>query len=163
MTGNPQNAVASRDGRWLLTVYSNPDKRYAFVHALDLRTGIAHCIDLPNAYDAAGSYALALSRSERTLYVADAAAGFVQTISLRKLRVTHVIRFPRAGGGGRANAAASPDGRSLAFTTGSNVWILRNGVVGGPRALPRNADGIAFTPDGRHVVALMGRRFVTVP
>jgi hypothetical protein len=163
MTGNPQNAVASHDGHWLLTVYANPVKRYAFVHALDLRSGIAHCIDLRNAYDAAGSYALALSRDERTLYVADAHTGFVQTISLRTLRVTHVVRFARAGGaGGRANAAASADGRSLTFTTGSNVWMFRAGVVGEPHALPRNADGIAFTPNGRRVVALVGGRLVPV-
>jgi hypothetical protein len=162
MTGYPQNAVASQNGRWLLTVYANPAKRYAFVHALDLRTGIAHCIDLPNAFDAGGAYALALSRDERSLWVADAAAGFVQTISLRKLRVTHVARFPRAGAAGRANAAASPDGRSLAFTTGSNVWVVNNGVVGEPHALRRNVDGIGFTPDGRHVLALLGGRFVSV-
>ncbi|HEY7149642.1 MAG TPA: hypothetical protein VH420_09380, partial [Gaiellaceae bacterium] len=46
MEGQAQGAVQKRDGSWLYTLYAKADGA-TFVHALNLRTGLAHCIDLP--------------------------------------------------------------------------------------------------------------------
>ena len=66
MSGTATNAVATRDGRWLLTLYAKADGS-SFVHALDLRSGIAHCIDLPlkGDYGTVWATALTLSPDER--------------------------------------------------------------------------------------------------
>jgi hypothetical protein len=165
MTGIAQNAVATTTGRWLLTVYVNPQKRYAFVHALDLRSGIAHCIDLDGGFDASGTYAIVLSRDERTAYVAAPLAGMVHVVDLATLRDARSIRFARAAGnaypGFGPNAAASPVGGASAFTLGASIWTLRGGVVTRHSEQSGPLSGVAFTPAGR-LVALVGGRVVAV-
>src|SRR5206468_4098925 len=76
------------------TLYSKPDG-HSFIHALDLRTGLAHCIDLTLTGDffALGSTALTLSPDQATLYLANPYLGRVMTIDLGKLEVTRVVRF----------------------------------------------------------------------
>jgi hypothetical protein len=46
MQGIASSRVASPDGRWVYTLYSNPDG-YGFVHALDTVDGVAHCVGIP--------------------------------------------------------------------------------------------------------------------
>jgi hypothetical protein len=46
MNGYPTARVASGNGRWVYTLYANPDN-YPFVHALDSVTKTAVCIGLP--------------------------------------------------------------------------------------------------------------------
>ena len=156
MTGSPWSAVATRDGRWLLTLYLKADGR-AFVHALDLRGGPPHCIDLPGR----GSFfqsTLALSPHERTLYVATAPLGQLVAVDLRALRVARTVRFARFGqqlsAGIGPNAAVSADGRRVAFTLGSHVWRLERGRLARRRA-SGDVQALAFAPDGR-LLALVG-------
>ena len=123
MTGIPWTAIASRNGRWLLTVYVRSDG-HVFVHALDVRTGRPRCIDLPShgsrgSHDPAslGAAALALSPDERALYVANPLLGRVWTVDLGRSRVARTARFrplpiTRFVFGIGPVAAVSPSGRT---------------------------------------------------
>jgi len=46
MEGYPISRAFSSDGRWVYTLYGNPNG-FPFVHALDTVRGVAHCIGLP--------------------------------------------------------------------------------------------------------------------
>lgn len=43
MQGFPATRTATKDGRWVYTMYANPSG-YPFVHALDTVNGVAHCV-----------------------------------------------------------------------------------------------------------------------
>jgi hypothetical protein len=45
MEGWPTSRVATFDGRWVYTLYTNPGG-YPFVHALDTVRGVAHCVGM---------------------------------------------------------------------------------------------------------------------
>jgi hypothetical protein len=45
MQGWPTSRVATFDGRWVYTLYTNPGG-YPFVHALDTVRGVAHCVGI---------------------------------------------------------------------------------------------------------------------
>jgi Tol biopolymer transport system component len=162
MSGTPISAVATRDGHWLLTLYAKPDL-HSFVHALDLRTGLAHCIDLPltGGLFALGSTALALSPDEQSLYLASPYLGRVATIDLEQLQLTRVVRFERLREAGAdasvaSSAAVTANGRMLAFSGGGSLWlfdtafgVVRRALTGGPAIR-----GVGFRPDGRSVLAI---------
>ena len=99
-------AVATRDGRWQLTLYLKSD-RHTFIHALDLRSGVAHCIDLPLLGDLTTAGALALSPDQTTLYVAGGYMGSVATVDLSTLEPGSRRPFPAAAG----YSSTSPSGR----------------------------------------------------
>jgi hypothetical protein len=46
MKGSPLTRTWSAHGRWVYTLYTSPGS-YSFVHALDTKRGVAHCIQLP--------------------------------------------------------------------------------------------------------------------
>lgn len=165
MTGTPWTAVASRDGRWLLTLYLKPALGTGFVHALDLRAGRGHCVDLPvervNAM-ALGTSALALSPDERRLYVAAPFLGRVFTIDLRAPRVVRTAYFaphPLRGytfGVGPSVAVSANGG--VAFSGDRQVWRFSppTNLVGGPHRARGLVTGIAFGRDGRLLVLRNG-------
>jgi hypothetical protein len=165
MTGQATTAVATRDGHWLLTLYSKSD-RHSFVHALDLRTGLAHCIDLPLVGDifTIGSTALTLSPDESKLYLASPYIGRVATIDLATLDVTDVRRF-RGPSTYVVNtiigpsAAMTPNGRMLAFSAGKLVWLYDAafGVVRKATSVRSAVTGLGFDPDGRRLLVLQRR------
>jgi DNA-binding beta-propeller fold protein YncE len=179
MTGAAWNAVGTRDGHWLLTLYVTP-KSTAFVHALDLRRGVAHCIDLPIAgsdFGSLGDYALALSPGGRRLYLANGAIGNLYVVDLSRLHVVRTVEFPAhpedLSGGAGPNAAVSPRGRMLYFSGGGRfVWSYDTayGRIRGPRAaakvnygVPTSVAALGVTPDGRAVVAVRtDHRLVTL-
>jgi len=70
MQGYPMARARSADGRWVYTLYENPGG-YPFVHALDTKRGVAHCIGLPWKGSQNGFYNMRLSlrSSDRTLAV----------------------------------------------------------------------------------------------
>ena len=162
MSGTATNAVATRDGRWLLTLYAKPDGS-SFVHALDLRSGIAHCIDLPlkGDYGTVWATALVLSPDEHRLYLASPLLGRVTTVDMRTLEVSSVTRFKGVGAmtytfGIGPSAAVSPNGRMLSFVTARRLWLVdvAYGVVRGPKLVRQYILGVGFTADGRQAVAV---------
>ena len=162
MSGTATNAVATRDGRWLLTLYAKADGS-SFVHALDLRSGIAHCIDLPlkGDYGTVWATALTLSPDEQRLYLASPLRGQVTTVDMNSLEVTRVARFKPVDAmaytfGLGPSAAISPNGRMLAFVTARRLWLVDTayGLVRGPKVLREYILGVGFTADGRQAVAV---------
>jgi hypothetical protein len=162
MTGTAMTAVETRDGSRLLTLYAKPDGG-TFVHALDLRTGLAHCIDLPLRADLTwvGATALTLSRDERRLYVASPLAGSVTTVDLDALDVSSTARFRAVPTGNYLygvgpSAAVSPNGRMLAFVSAHGLWLMDTayGVVRDPIWVRERVLGVGFTAAGRRVVAI---------
>lgn len=160
MVGQAWRGVATRDGRWLLTLYLEGDG--GFVHALDLRRGIGHCIDLPAHGDAAalGASALVVSPDQRRLFVASPLLGRVFTVDLGEPRLSRVARFTpwlssAEFSGVGPNAAVSPSGRTLYFNGNGLLWAYDavSGRVRGPYPTRRLVAGLGFTPDGRRVVA----------
>jgi hypothetical protein len=165
MQGLAWDAIASRDGRYLLTLYLRGDGA-AEVHTLDLRRGTATCIDLPGG-DAAAiqQYALALSPNGRTLVAANPASALVATIDVRSRRVTRVVHFHSDGYPPAQSelAASSHDGRTVYFTSGPELYAYDAafGVVRGPYRTGSAIAGIAFTKgDRRLLVVRSGRRVV---
>ena len=165
MEGQAQGAVEKRDGSWLYTLYWKVSGG-TFVHALDLRSGLAHCIDLPlrGSVVSIGASALALSPDERLLYIASPLAGKVTTVDVRTLTVSSTVRFrPLPQGnfvwGTGPSAAVSPNGRMLAFVTAHELWLMDTayGVVRVPARVGRPIIGVGFAPGGRRVVAIGAR------
>jgi len=164
MVGLAWRAIATRDGAWLLTLYL--ENGGGFIHALDLRRGIGHCIDLP-VHDRSlplGVSSLALSPDERRLYIAAPVLGRVFTIDLRTKKVVRTARFERwlgpdeVGFGTSPNAAVSPNGRTMYFNGNGLLWAYdtTTGRVRGPYPALRVVTALAFTPDGRRLVAFGG-------
>jgi hypothetical protein len=160
MVGQAWRGVATRDGRWLLTLYLEGDG--GFVHALDLRRGIGHCVDLPARGDAAalGASALVVSPDQRRLFVASPLLGRVFTIDLRRPHVSRVARFTpwlssEEFSGIGPNGAISPTGRTVFFNGNGLLWALdtASARVRGPYPTRRLVAGLGFTPDGKRVVA----------
>jgi hypothetical protein len=166
MEGQAQGAVQKRDGSWLYTLYWKVNGE-TFLHALDLRTGLAHCIDLPLRGDvvSVGASVLALSPDERRLYIASPLAGTVTTVDLSTLAVSSTIRFRAVPQGNFVwgtgpSAAVSPNGRMLAFVTAHKLWLMDTayGLVRSPVRVGRTILGVGFVPGGRRVVAINPRR-----
>jgi hypothetical protein len=164
LVGQAWRGVATRDGRWLLTLYLKG--REAFVHALDLQHGIGHCVDLPAHGDplTLGASGLGLSPDERRLYVVNPILGRVFTIDLRRPRVARVARFEpwlgpdEVGLGASPNVAVSANGRTLYFNGNGLLWAydVPYGRVRGPYPARRWVMGLAFTPDDRRLVVFGG-------
>lgn len=160
MEGTALGGVATRDGSWLHTLYVKGNGE-GFVHALDLVRGIGHCIDLPVRGDLVsfGATALALSPDQRKLYLASPVLGRVTTVDLERLRVSRVAELAplrRYTFGTGLGAAVSANGRMLAFTLGSRLWLYdaAYGAVRRSVAAPYWIAGLGFVPDGRRVVAV---------
>ena len=166
MEGQAQGAVQKRDGSWLYTLYWKLDGE-TFVHALDLRTGLAHCIDLPLHGDlaTAGATSLTLSPDERRLYLASPVAGRVTTVDLDRLDVLSTVRFKPIPSrdylyGIGPSAATSPNGRMLAFVTAHGLWLVDTafGRVRGPMRIRDRVFGVGFAPGGKRVVVISPHR-----
>jgi hypothetical protein len=164
MSGTAVSAIATRDGRWLLTLYAKGDG-HSFVHALNLGTGLAHCIDIPltGGLFMLGMTALTLSPDEKSLYLASPYLGRVTTVDLQKLELRRVTRFQGPSESGvdasiGPTAAITPNGRMLAFSGAGSLWLLdtaygvvRRALGGGPAIR-----GVGFRPDGRSLLAIRG-------
>ena len=162
MSGLAQGAVVTRDGHWLLTLYLKANGR-TVLHALDLGSGLAHCVDLPliGEMTTVGSTALTLSPDERRLYLASPFLGSVITVDLADLRVAHQAAFrPLAyrqldisvG----PSAAVTRNGRMLAFSGAKTVWLYdaAYGVVRKRLRVGSKIIGLGFRPRGRALVVL---------
>jgi WD40 repeat protein len=161
MTGIAWGAVGTPDGSYLLTLYLDTENSKSFVHALDLRSSTARCIDLPTGngmrdFATLSQYVLSLAPGGNRLLAANPAAGVVAELDLRQGKVVKVTRFrtppPSGSLASSAIGAVSHDGRTLYFSTGGSIWAYDAafGRVRGPYAAGRLV-GMGFSPDDRRL------------
>ena len=153
MAGIAWGAVASPDGRRLMTLYLRGD-RAAEVHTLDLQRGTAVCIDLPRGTPAVlRAYTLALAPDRRTLYAANPSLGVVATVDLRRLRVVRVVHFRPSATGDVSwrGAAVSHDGRTVYFAAGRALYAYDAAYrrVRGAYDVGAAVAGLGFGPGDR--------------
>ena len=150
--GQAWSRLGTRDGRYLFTLYITGNGK-AMIHELDMRAGKAWCIDLPGGgdYNAAGSYALALSRDGKRVYAAGGGYRSIVTVDVATHRVVRVARIPVVRGRGPVTSSASlaPDGQRLAFSVNRTVVVYHLGrgkvllrkTLGGESAVAFDARG----------------------
>jgi hypothetical protein len=154
INGQAWSRVPSRDGRYLFTTYVTGNGA-AMIHELDMRAGEAWCIDLPGTgdYNAAASYATALSRDGTRLYAVAAAYGRLVTIDVATHRVVDTASFAQAQPpeASLPSASLSPDGKTLAFSNVNALWLydLTAGRVMRKATLPTAPVVVAYGPSGR--------------
>jgi hypothetical protein len=88
MQGFPAKRTATKDGRWVYTMYANPGG-YPFVHALDTVNGVAHCVGFktpPNGDGGVFNGKLVLKGSK--LQVRLQGGSLWRVINLRNWKVT---------------------------------------------------------------------------
>jgi hypothetical protein len=143
MTGVRLSGVFSPDGQWLYSLYARADKG-AFVHALNLSSPFAFCLDLPGPGSSANSsafqWSLAMTPDGKHLYAANGPLGLVTQIDNLDGWNPSIVRtgkFPSIGstaslfvkevaasGVGAHGTVVSNDGKTL-VTAGKNglIWI----------------------------------------
>ena len=149
--GQPYSRLASADGRYLFTLYLGQNGG-AMVHALDLKTASARCVDLPGTgnYLAATLYAMVLSKDGRTLWAVGAGYGHVVGIDIAARKVTKAFRITaRMSNQGRGTRAAlSPNGQRIALTDGDSLAVLdlsKHRIV---KRGPGGVVAVGYAPDG---------------
>jgi hypothetical protein len=126
--GAPTSRLASRDGRYLFTLYVASNGA-AMVHELDLAHATARCIDLPGTgdYNSGNAWSLALSPDGKTLWAAD--AGYAHLVGIdvasRAIVAAHNLDLPYWNLGNATLSAVSPDGKEIALTDGETVARVR--------------------------------------
>jgi LPXTG-motif cell wall-anchored protein len=123
MQGLASSRVASPDGRWVYTLYSNPTG-YGFVHALDTVQGVAHCVGLPITDQAA------VDNLRMTLRGSSLAVGWhdgrvFRTIDTRTWRVWRPVAAATAGGGHSSAALAAVGGTAFALLALAALVVVR--------------------------------------
>jgi WD40 repeat protein len=161
MAGQAWDAVATPDGRWLLTLYLRPQHGTAFIHALSLQDKFTFCIDLPSG----GSLselkfdALTLGPDGQTLYVANAVTGRVAVVNLNDLSATQTAEFkahasPSADPQTQiSRSVISQDGRTVFFTSGQGIWAYDtySQKVNGPYLTDGQITGLGLSSDGKRL------------
>jgi hypothetical protein len=151
--GSAWERIASRDGRYLFTLYLGADGG-AMVHQLDLRTSAARCIDLPGSgsFGAGSTWAMELSPNGRTLWAVSPGFGRVVGIDIGSRKVRVAFRFKRVSFGVNTAplssvSAMSPDGARIAVGTGGRIFYvsLRHHTV--VEGVPHAAIALGYAPD----------------
>lgn len=175
MTGTRLSGVASPDGRWLFSVYAR-ENASPFVHALDLNSSIAFCLDLPGSgyatSDAAMRWSLALSADGTKLYAANGSVGLVTEIlnlpdGVPTVRRTTPIRQVTAFTGGLipdveakelsvSGAVLSADGKTLVVTGAAGVLWVDTSTMKSVRHELNDwlVASLALSPDGKMLYAV---------
>jgi hypothetical protein len=152
--GQPFSRMASRDGRYLFTLYVGGNGA-AMVHQLDLRTADAKCIDLPGTGDfgAAATWTMTLSSDQRTLWAVSPGYGRVVGIDVatRQPTAAFSVNLPYWNSGTTPAAALAPDGTHVALADNETVAVIdldAHKVVSRAHA---RAKALGYSPDGDHL------------
>jgi hypothetical protein len=175
MTGVRLSGVPSPDGRWLFSVYAR-EHAGPFVHALDLDSGIAFCLDLPGSgyatSDAAMGWSLALNAAGTYLYAANGKLGLVtqiynpadgiptieHTFALGQGAVSAggLIQDVEAKEMGTGGAVLSADGKTLVMTGAAGLlWVDIYTMQTSRHELDSwFVSSLALSPDGKMLYAV---------
>jgi hypothetical protein len=150
--GQPYERLSSSDGRYLFTLYIGQNGG-TMVHELDLKSATARCIDLPGTgdYGAATSWAMLLSKDERTLWLVSPGYGRAVGIDVATRQVSSAFGITLANWnlGNGTRAALAPDGVHVALADGKTVAVVS---LAERKVLDRNpvkATAVGYAPDGR--------------
>ena len=178
MTGVRLSGVFSPDGQWLYSLYAR-ENQGAFVHALNLSSPYAFCLDLPgpgwSSNSSAFQWSLAMTPDGRHIYAANGPMGLVTQIDNLDGNAPSIVRngkFPMIGSSaslfvkgvaakemgsqGPRGAAVSNDGKTL-VTAGLNglIWIDTSSLQVRNRTLANwSVSSLAASPDGAMLYAL---------
>jgi hypothetical protein len=176
MAGWPVAQVRRSDGI-VLTLYRGGE--HPFVHALNTSDGWAICLDLPGSSaadeSAARDWALASSPDGKTVFAINGTLGLAADIdpaglTIRRTSILETASVDGASSGGIELAKfghdpVGPAGRSVVSSDGKTLWaggadgllaVGTSDLAVRSRMIPGTAvDGIAVTPDGSTVFALL--------
>jgi hypothetical protein len=166
MAGQRWQAVATRSGRWLYTLYVRTKTNTAFIHALNTEDKYTWCFDLPglpgNSLDQLRAYTLALAPDGGTLYAANPALGLVATVDLNTLQVAsagHFAAVPSTAPPAAPFSFGVAGDRALYFSSGPQVWTFDEVTqqVKSLSTLDAPVSGLALGPEGHRLfVGLAG-------
>jgi DNA-binding beta-propeller fold protein YncE len=151
-------------GDWLFTLYVQPGRQGAFIHALGVVLHAVHCIMLPDQGPAAAAdlahYTLAVAPDGSTLYAVNPVLGRMVVVrgGLPYGARTGITLARRAGSPAHmlTPAALSHDGRTMFVATDQGVWAVDTRALR-VRAtyLPgHRISSVALSRDGRRLYAL---------
>jgi hypothetical protein len=150
--GQPFERLASADGRYLFTLYIGQNGG-SMVHELDLKAATARCIDLPGTgnYGAATSWAMLLSKDERTLWTVSPGYGRAVGIDVASRQVSSSFRVTLANWnlGVGTRAALAPDGAHVALADGKSVAVVGLAEQKVVDRNPVKATAVGYSPDGK--------------
>jgi len=150
--GQPYSRLASSDGRYLFTLYIGSNGG-SMIHALDLQTAQARCIDLPGTGDylASTAWGLAIGRGGHTLWAANPSHGRVVGIDVRTRKVTRAFRIDVGSWarGRGTRAALSPDGTRIALADGEHVAVIGLSAARVVSRRATTAAAVGYSPSGR--------------
>jgi hypothetical protein len=172
MRGDGRQAVYDATRKMLFTLYTHqPDHEHtrdllaggaradapqvhAFVHTLQLDSGMAYCIDLPAPFGHAAptAHTIVAQPDGARLYVVDVGSGSLAHIDSDQLTMAGVSRFSGADTAGEAFAVTTMDGR-LVVAAGTLITSLSLGhqstVAEREWTLSAPARGLALGDHGR--------------
>lgn len=178
MTATRLVQVASPDGSYLYTLYTNQRPAYlqepapsldptassevAFVHTVDLRSGFAVCIALPDVFGSVPqqSSAVAISPDGHLVYAIDAEHGTVASVNVRRFSVAAVTQVDLSMfGSSQIHARVSADGDTL-FVAGDAGLLALDTQNLTPRGTmmttPGAVTGLALSSDGARLYLSWG-------
>lgn len=166
MAGYAWEGRPTPDGRWLLTLYLNTRRNTAFVHALDVVNKFPVCITLPSGEGDLARlkyYTLAPHPDGQRLFAANAALGVVAEVSLIDFQVVNTVTFPPKTQPALpadperslAGSLSAPDGKTLYFTNGWDIWAyaVDAGRVSEPFSASAPITGLALDRAGTRLFA----------
>jgi hypothetical protein len=149
--GSPYSRLPSADGRYLFTLYIGQNGA-AMIHALDLQTAKARCIDLPGTgnYGAATSWTMQLSKNASALWAVSPGYGRAVSIDIRSRKVTSAFKLelPNWNLGLGTASALSPDGERIALADKQSVAVLDLTSHKVVQRDPGTAIALGYAPDG---------------
>lgn len=148
--GSPYSRLSSPDGRYLFTLYVAGNGA-AMVHALNLDTSTARCIDLPGTGDYLSATAWAMVQRGNMLWAFNPGYGRAVAIDVRARKVVRhfSLSLPYWNRGSGTRAALSPDGSRVALADGETVAVLGLAQRKVVSRTARKATALGYSPTGR--------------
>lgn len=156
MAGYAWGTTTSLQGDWLLTLYLDPNKEHAFVHALNLDNNLTLCLALPRGdgdFAKLQQYSLTITPDGETVYAANAALGKLAVLSLVEFDKQTVLSFDPAGSNPTKQtmqtSLLSPDGNTLYFALDNQLWAydVVSGVVSDGVPGRETISGLAYNEE----------------
>lgn len=167
MRGEGRQAVLTRGGQLLLTLYTHqpghqhtrdlisgrPGNAHAFVHVLNLAEGWAYCLDLPHPFGEGPPEGHAIAADGGGVAVVDGASGRLAFANLESLAVERVVAAPIPAGG--VSALALGADRRVFAGAGDRIATLNrdSAAVEANRPAPGPVRGLGVSADGARLYA----------